>query len=326
MRKSQKNRNIKKKKSTLKITLISLITLVVVTLLGGVFYSFYLSSKLDKVDLKNTEIGITNESTQQLSKYDGYDQIMNIALFGIDAGDNELGRSDSIMVLTVDPVHNKLKLSSIMRDSYVNIPGHGMDKLNHAFAFGNSVLALQTLNDNFNINVNNFVSTNFSNLPKIIDKLEGVTINITAEEVPLINNYAASLGSSKSISGTGPQLLSGDLALAYTRIRYTAGGDYERTLRQRTVLSAVFDKVKSTPVTEMPSLLNDFLPFVQTSFSSSELLKLGTTVSKMSSSKIIEDRFPRDDSSQGKTIDGIYYLTFDAEATKSQMQQFIYEN
>lgn len=326
MSRSQKNKNIKKKKSPLKITLTTLVTILLALIVGGGAYSFYLSSKMDKVDLDKTDIGITDETTEKLSNYDNYDKITNIALFGIDAGDNESGRSDSIMILTIDPVHNKLKLSSIMRDSYVNIPGYGMDKLNHAFAFGNSVLALQTLNSNFDINVNNFVSTNFSNLPKIIDKLGGVTINITEEEVPLINTYASGLGSTTKVNGAGPQLLNGDLALAYSRIRYTAGGDYERTLRQRTVLSAVFNKVKDTPLTQIPSLLNDLLPFVQTSFSQSELISLATTVSKMGSSEIIEDRFPRDGYSEGKTIDGIYYLTFDEEATRSQMQQFIFEN
>lgn len=327
MHKSQKNKNRNKnKKSPLKITLITLLVVLLCTLLGGGFYALYLSNRLDKVTLDKDNIGITTETTENLSKYDAYDEIINIALFGIDAGDNEFGRSDSIMILTVDPVHKKLKLSSIMRDSYVNIPGYGMDKLNHAFAFGNSVLALQTLNENFNINVDNFISTNFSNLPKIIDKLGGITINLTDEEVPLMNRYAASRGSSSTVIASGPQFLDGDLALAYSRIRYTAGGDYERTSRHRTILSAIFNKVKDTPVTQFPSLLNDFLPFIQTSFSTSELLNLGTTISQIGTNKIIEDRFPRDDSSQGETINGIYYLTFDEEATKSQMQKFIYEN
>jgi len=321
VRKSKKN-----KKSPLKITLITLLVVLLCTLLGGGFYALYLSNRLDKVTLDKDNIGITTETTENLFKYDAYDEIINIALFGIDAGDNEFGRSDSIMILTVDPVHKKLKLSSIMRDSYVNIPGYGMDKLNHAFAFGNSVLALQTLNENFNINVDNFISTNFSNLPKIIDKLGGITINLTDEEVPLINSYASSRGSSSTVTGSGSQFLDGDLALAYSRIRYTAGGDYERTSRHRTILSAIFDKIKDTPVTQFPTLLNDFLPFIQTSFSTSDLLNLGTTISQIGTTEIIEDRFPRDDSSQGKTINGIYYLTFHEEATKSQMQNFIYEN
>lgn len=326
MNRSQKNKNKnKKKKSPLKITLISLLVLVLITLLGGGFYALYLSNKLDKVTLDKDNIGITPETTENLSKYDSYNQIINIALFGVDAGDNEYGRSDSIMILTIDPIHKKLKLSSLMRDSYVNIPGYGMDKLNHAFAFGGSVLALQTINENFGLNVNNFVSTNFSNLPKIIDKLGGITINITDEEVPLINKYAASLGSSSTVSGSGPQLLDGDLTLAYSRIRYTSGGDYERTSRHRTVLASVFDKVINTPVTQFPTLLNDFLPFIETSFSTSELLKVGTTISQIGSKELIEDRFPRDESAKGQMINGVSYITFDIEETKSQIQQFIYE-
>lgn len=323
MSNSKKNN---KKKSPVKITLITLLLIVVVLFMGGYSYTLYLSNKLDKVDLTKEDIGITKESTENLTKYDSYDKIINIALFGVDAGDNEFGRSDSIMILTLDPVHKNLKLASIMRDSYVNIPGHGMDKLNHAFAFGNSTLALQTLNENYNIDVKNFVSTNFSNLPKIIDKLGGITINLTAEEVPLVNKYAASLGSKSSVSAAGPQVLNGDLALAYSRIRYTSGGDYERTSRHRTILSGIFNKLRGTNPTQFPTLLNDFLPYVQTSFSTSDLLKIGNTISQIGSSNIIEDRFPRDGYSEGKTIDGIYYLTFDEEATKAQMQQFIYEN
>ena len=313
-----------KKKSIFSISIITLLSILLVILIAGGSYSFYLSNRLNKVTLDKNNIGITTESTENLLKYDTYNEIVNIALFGIDAGDNEHGRSDSIMILTVDPINKKLKLSSLMRDSYVNIPGYGMDKLNHAFAFGNSVLALQTLNENFNINVENFISTNFTNLPNIINKLGGVNINITEEELPLINSYAASRGSTSKVSSSGNQLLNGDLALAYSRIRYTSGGDYERTSRHRTILSAVFDKVINTPSIQFPTLLNDFLPYIETSFSTSDLLKIGATISETGTTKIIEDRFPRDESAKGAMINGVSYVTFDIEETKSQMQEFIY--
>ena len=321
MNKSQRR---PKKKSIFKISIITLLSILLVIFIAGGSYSFYLSNRLNKVTLDKNNIGITTESTENLLKYDTYNEIVNIALFGIDAGDNEHGRSDSIMILTVDPINKKLKLSSLMRDSYVNIPGYGMDKLNHAFAFGNSVLALQTLNENFNINVENFISTNFTNLPKIINKLGGVNINITEEELPLINSYAASRGSTSKVSSSGNQLLNGDLALAYSRIRYTSGGDYERTSRHRTILSAVFDKVINTPSIQFPTLLNDFLPYIETSFSTSDLLKIGATISETGTTKIIEDRFPRDESAKGAMINGVSYVTFDIEETKSQMQEFIY--
>lgn len=321
MNKSQRR---PKKKSIFKISIITLLSILLVIFIAGGSYSFYLSNRLNKVTLDKNNIGITTESTENLLKYDTYNEIVNIALFGIDAGDNEHGRSDSIMILTVDPINKKLKLSSIMRDSYVNIPGYGMDKLNHAFAFGNSVLALQTLNENFNINVENFISTNFTNLPNIINKLGGVNINITEEELPLINSYAASRGSTSKVSSSGNQLLNGDLALAYSRIRYTSGGDYERTSRHRTILSAVFDKVINTPSIQFPTLLNDFLPYIETSFSTSDLLKIGATISETGTTKIIEDRFPRDESAKGAMINGVSYVTFDIEETKSQMQEFIY--
>ncbi|MDZ7548740.1 LCP family protein, partial [Clostridium perfringens] len=136
------------------------------------------------------------------------------------------GRSDSIMILTLDSVHNKLKLTSIMRDSYVNIPGRGLDKINHAYAFGGPELAVRTLNENFDLNIKEFMAVDFTSLPTIIDKLGGVTINIIPEEISHI----------PGITSAGNQVLNGKQALAYSRIRYASGGDYKRTERQRTVV------------------------------------------------------------------------------------------
>ncbi|ATD56179.1 LCP family protein [Clostridium chauvoei] len=321
----------KKKSSPTKIILLTILALVVLILVGASIYGFNLANKVDKIETTEEDIGIKKENTEELSKYSNYDKIINIALFGIDAGENEFGRSDSIMILTIDPVHNKMKVSSVMRDSYVNIEGHGMDKLNHAFAFGNSVLALKTLNDNFGLNVNSFISTNFSNLPKIIDKLGGVELNITSDELQYINKYIDNLNgingtSTPYVASPGKQLLDGTQCLAYSRIRYTNGGDYERTSRQRTVLKGVYEKVKNTNVSDFPTLLNDFLPFIQTNLSTTELLNIGSTISKIGSSSLIEDRFPRDGYCEGQIIDGIYYLTLDLEATKQQMKEFIFEN
>ncbi|AYE34868.1 LCP family protein [Clostridium septicum] len=320
-----------KKSSYLKKTLLILLVVLVLGVIGASIYGFNLINKINKINTTEEDIGINKEATEELSKYNNYDKIINIALFGIDAGENEFGRSDSIMILTIDPIHNKMKLSSIMRDSYVNIEDHGMDKINHAFAFGNSVLALKTLNNNFGLNINNFISTDFSNLPKIIDKLGGIELNITSDELKYINSYIDNLNvlnstSSPHLDSTGKQLLDGTQCLAYSRIRYTDGGDYERTWRHRTILKGVYDKVKDTKVSELPSLLNDFLPFIETNLGTTELLNIGSTINKIGSSSLIEDRFPRDGYCEGKMIEGVYYLTFDLDTTKQQMKEFIFEN
>lgn len=110
-----------------------------------------------------------------------------------------------------------MKLTSIMRDSYVDIPGHGDDKITHAYAFGGPELAMKTLNENFNVNVEDFMAVNFTSLPEIIDKLGGVKINIIPEEIHHI----------PGITSPGEQVLNGEQALAYSRIRYATGGDYK---------------------------------------------------------------------------------------------------
>ena len=123
---------------------------------------------MDKVEVDKSDLQISQEIT---NSYNKSDKIKNIALFGVDAPDDENGRSDSIMIVTIDPAHEKLKLTSIMRDSYVNIPGYGLDKISHAYAFGGPQLAIKTLNENFGLNITNFMTVNFSSLPIIIDTL-----------------------------------------------------------------------------------------------------------------------------------------------------------
>lgn len=220
------------------------------------------------------------------------------------------------MILTLDSVHNKIKLTSIMRDSYVNIDGYGMDKINHAYAFGGTELALKTLNENFNLNISEVMVVNFSSLVNIIDKIGGVNINITEEEVPHISE----------ISSTGEQLLNGSQALAYSRIRYATGGDYKRTERQRTVINAIFNKLKNTPLTQYPQLVNEFLPYIQTNISKSALLGLGTEFSGLAMKGLEQDRFPRDEQGEGQMMNGTYYLTFDIENVKASMKDYIFND
>lgn len=128
-----------------------LFTIVVTSIVGAYFYLNNLFNKMVNVEISKTSIGITEEVEETLSKYS--DTIINIALFGVDSGFDGIGRSDSIMIATIDTHNNKLKLTSIMRDSYVDIEGYGNDKINHAYAFGGPELAINTINRNFNLNI-----------------------------------------------------------------------------------------------------------------------------------------------------------------------------
>ncbi|WP_195429127.1 LCP family protein [Clostridium sp. D46t1_190503_E9] len=325
--KSKKRKKKKKKKSLgFKIFIGFLCILLAIAVVGG-GYVVGLLNKMDNIKLNKDNLGIVED---EFKEYDNVSKIKNIALFGVDAVEGEAGRSDAIMVATLDPAHSKVKITSIMRDSYVNIDGYGQDKINHAYAYGGPELAIKTLNENFGLNIENFVTVNFSSLPTIINILGGIDVEITNEEIQYINNYINDLNSkdktnSPHITYAGVQHLDGTQALAYSRIRYTSGGDYERTQRQRTVLDALFNKLTSTSVSSYNSLLNEVLPYVQTNLSTGDILSLGTKVLGIGNN-LEQDRFPRDGYGEGTMINGVYYLTFDQETVKKQMRDYIFND
>lgn len=304
-----------KKRSKISLIVLGITLSVLLIIVAGVYwYGSHLFNKIEKVEIDTNDVGIKEEVQEKLSEYS--DSVINIALFGIDAEEGNAGRSDSIIIATIDTTHKKLKLTSIMRDSYVTISDRGQDKINHAYAFGGAQLAIKTLNENFDLNIEDFVAVNFTTMPKIIDKLGGVTIDITSEEVSHI----------PGIDTAGTYNLTGEQALAYSRIRYASGGDYVRTDRQRTVLNKVFEKILDTNVTQYPSLVSEILPMIKTSLDYSEILDLGNEVLKMGVTNLEQERFPRDGYCEGKMISGIYYLTFDKENTVQQLHDYIFED
>lgn len=332
-RKTNKKRSSKKPAKNRKLIIaLSIIGLLIVGLVGGVAtYGLTMLGKVNKVDLNEDNLGIDKDIDAKLSKYDG---ITNIALFGIDATDGNVGRSDAIMIATVDKVHNKLKLTSIMRDSYVDIQGHGQDKINHAYAFGGHELALKTLNENFDLNLKDFATVNFSSLPKIIDSVGGMDLNIRQDEIdasPGINDHIKNLNAINKtdcplITSPGVQHVNGTQALAYCRIRYTAGGDGERTERQRIVLSKLFEKFNQVSPAKYPTILNELMPMVTTSLSSGEILNLAKIVASMGGSGLEQERYPMDEYSKGEMINGVYYLAFDKDVTVKQIHDYIFED
>lgn len=288
-------------------------SILICILLIGAFTVYRTLGKMQQVSVDTSDLNINYEEIQE---FENHEEIINIALFGIDSEDGVAGRSDAIMIATIDPIHNKLKLTSIMRDSYVNIPDIGMDKINHAYAFGGPQLAIKTINENFGLDITDYMSVNFTSLPVIIDILGGVEINITDEEVPHI----------PGVNSAGTYTLNGDQALSYSRIRYASGGDYVRSERQRTVLNALFNKASTLSVTALPGLLNEVLPHVQTSMNTSDILSLGTKALGVVSNGLSQDRFPRDGYCEGTMIDGIYYLAFDQATAKEQMMSYIFDD
>ncbi|MPQ44459.1 LytR family transcriptional regulator [Clostridium tarantellae] len=288
--------------------MLTIFFIFLISIAGSTWYISDLLGKIDAVSIDKNNVSANKELKNKCKN------IKNIALFGVDSDKNN-GRSDSIMILTLDEVHNKLKLTSIMRDSYVNIPGYEKDKINHAYAYGGPELALKTINENFNLDVTDFISVNMESIKSIIDKLSGVEIPIKEDEVEFISE----------IKEAGVHKLNGEQVLSYARIRHVEGGDARRTERHRIILSSLFEKLKGTNLKEYPSLINEFLPYVQTNLSSTDLINLATNFAKLIPNGLNTARFPKDEQMKQLYKNGVYYLAFD-DNMKLQIQNYIFED
>ena len=314
-----------KKKGSVKSKILIGALIAILAVVGGIGgYVWALFGKMDKVDLDKENLG----SNVELN--DEYSHIKNIAFFGVDQADGEGGRSDSMMVATIDTKNDKIKLTSLMRDSYVEIPGNGSNKLNAAYAFGSEELAIQTINKNFDLNIEDFVTVDFSSLPKIVDKVGGVDIEIDSAELKHINNYINDINTrtgtnSGQIGSTGMKHLNGVQAMAYCRIRYTAGDDFKRTERQREVLEQIIGNLFSMSPTKYPGLLNEVFPMVKTSLSTGAIMEMGTDVLSIGNN-LEQNRFPADDDLQSEMINGMSCLTFDKAVTTDKIHKWIFED
>lgn len=208
----------------------------------------------------------------------------NIALFGVDSRANELEkntRTDCIIIASINNKTKEVTLASLYRDTYVYIKDHGYTKLNHAYAYGGPELALSTINKNFDLDVKDFVTINFSALSNVIDALGGVDIEITKEELKHVNAYAHDVAkingtTVEKIKSPGLQTLNGTQATGYCRVRYTAGGDFTRAQRQRTVVQQIVKKAKSSNPVTLYKIINEILPQIYTSLNANEIMKLSS--------------------------------------------------
>ena len=237
-----------------------IIILILVGLALGIGYAF-ISDKLSNVnfvDIDEANIELNSGVEQELKDY------RNIAIFGLDSRDNSFSnsRSDCIIIVSINKKTNDVKLTSVYRDTYVDIEGHGLDKITHAYAYGGPELAINTLNKNLDLNITEFVTVNFDTVETIVDSIGGITLTITDSE-------ASQIG----FSSGGTYTLDGKEALAYSRIR-KIDSDYQRTERMRTVLEAVFNKVKNQELSEISNFVDIVLPHISTNMSTNSIISL----------------------------------------------------
>jgi LCP family protein required for cell wall assembly len=302
-------------------------------LVAGLSVTAFLYSQLDKVssfkiNQNPKSLGISSALAIKIDSLE--DPPVNIALFGLDKRPaDKFGNSDAIIIVSISKATNKIKLSTIMRDTYVKVDSVGMDKINAAYRIGGAQLALKTINQNFNLNIKDFVSVDFNGMAKVIDALGGINLDVKKEEVRWVNSYLdENLRGSKItppylVKG-GLQSLNGQQAVAYTRVRQV-GTDFERTQRQRNVLSLILKQLKNAGASEYPKIVSQALPFVETSLPKMQLLAMGTNVYMNNIRTIEERRFPLHTQSRGKIINGSWYLVADLKATSKSLFDFMFE-
>lgn len=275
----------------------------------------------------------TNESSLAANTEDG---IMTIALFGVDTRENDASsgtRADAIMLMSVDPKRKSIKLTSLMRDSLVDVPGHGQTKLCHAYGYGGPQMMLQTINEDFDMNVKEYMVVDFAEMASIIDSVGGVTVTLTDDEVKETNKYIDEYCwktlniPTQRIEGSGEQKLNGIQAMTYGRIRKgNTGGDWKRAERQSVVLNQVFSKATSNPIT-MLKFLNGLMPNVTSSMSKMDFVYMGLTTLVHGMPKMSHIRLPLDGEWQyGTTSSGASVIRFSDRVLASHLHSYIYDD
>ena len=308
------------------------IFLIIIFLIATAFAvnAFFLGNVTSDLSGNLSKYGISDEAASFAKQH----KIVNVAVFGVDGRDDVDGdRTDTIMVATADYEHSKVKVASLMRDTYVYIDKkYGYDKLNAAYAYGGPDLALQTINQNFDTTITDYVTIDFSAMVSMVNAVGGVTIDIeTEEELDWVNEYLMDVNEkvetgSPFLEETGSQVVDGSQALAYCRVRYVGDGDFDRTLRQRVVFEQVLSKALDLDLQAQYNLVMATLPYVETSLSTMEMIKYGTNLALMPSKDIEQSRFPTDDLISLDQLDGVSYVVPNTLVENIEaLYQFVYE-
>lgn len=282
---------------------------IIIPLLGIWYLYFQLNSMYDKEEAK--EISTTQESEK--NKKNG---ITNILLVGVDGNNIEKGnRSDSMMILTIDEKNQDIRLTSLARDTYVDIEGYGSEKLTHAYAYEGASLLIQTIKNNFGIDVDKYVAVSFESFEKIIDILDGIEINVSKKEVSQING----------IKKSGTQTLNGSQALEYSRIRYIDSA-YERDNRQRKVIEALYNKLINDSNGNLMSVLNEVLRYTKTNMLPLEIVSIANKAIKINDTEFDQVEFPFKEARKDNNIkEKGWIIEWDKDYNKNKLDKFIYD-
>lgn len=259
--------------------------------------------------------------------------VVNILLIGNDSRENgDDGRSDAMILLSVSSKTKTIYMTSLLRDMYVEIPGHDNNRLNAAYSFGGAELLMETIEKNFDISVNRYVLVNFEAFAGLVDAVGGIELELTSEEIEYVNGYLVEYNmltgrpqgtDNMDTSLSGLVHLNGPQALAYSRNRYL-GTDFGRTERQRKVLAAVIKKLPSALLTNAGNLMDGLLPNLTTNLTRNECFRLSLMAGKLLTYEIASDNIPQPGTYKSVIIRKMDVLEVDFEANKEYLKKKLY--
>ncbi len=265
-----------------------------------------------------------------------YKMVENILLIGLDGTNDKLPkRSDTMIILTIDKLNKSLKLTSLARDTLVKIPGRGEEKLTHAYAYGQEELLMQTINENFDLDIKDYAVVNFKSFIDIVDIIGGVDINVNEKEIHHLNEvikecYSVNHDDAKNIeyiTSSGNHNLNGYQALAYARIR-KLDTIYKRDERQRLILTNIAHKLSDVSISKYPQIAKSILRHIKVNIAFNKIIDLAFIAHELASYDISQLEFPiseyREEGRIGEK--GTYVVKWDKNKNIELLHQFIYGN
>lgn len=300
---------------------------IIVILLLIIFIPVGILTFMIKENHKKEQIA-KKEAKQEALKNE---KSMNIALFGLDRrSKEEKSRADSIMVANINFETKTINLVSILRDTLVDIKGHGKDKLNHSYAYGGPELSMETINSNFDLDINKYVSVDFFSLAKVIDIIDGVDIDLKDYEANQINQNLNEINNIEKlpegtdyIQGSGLKSLNGRQAVAYCRIRKVGNGDYERTQRQRNVLKAILAKYEKLDSGKRFEISMEMMSQVTTNIPINDIKELQSKILNDKDFTINQHMIPFEGSFKTKIIDKKWAIDANMQENIKKIHEYL---
>lgn len=284
--------------------------------------------------LDESELNEIHQQMNQLSDVDTVEDedVYNLLLVGVDRRDKTWnGNSDSMMLVSINHTAKRVSVVSLMRDTYVNIPEHGYNKLNAAYALGGGPLLTETITDTYKVDVSRYAAVDFEDMIQIIDALGGIDLEMTDAEVEVANGYMLDMcntlglnGYDYVLPGGGVYHCNGVQAVAYARNRFVGNSDYARTERQRYVISQIIEEVKRMDVVRLTQFVKDVLPLVIHNVEESEIWDLVTKAPEILQYKFVQDRIPYDNMYDVIYVDSQDMLVPQWETTIEKLHNTIY--